>query len=69
VKRLVIQAQLLVFGRCYCASSNGEELMDTLDDLRGMSVAVPVKTWAERSAIRRERRSGQQWRVTKWVAT
>jgi hypothetical protein len=65
VKRRWIKMQLKLFGQCYCATSR-RDAMDHLRDLGDTAVAVPTKAWAQRTANRNERKSGQTWYVTKW---
>ena len=65
MKRHLIKFQLRLFGRCYCATSRPDSI-DHLRDLGEFTFAVPTRSWAERTAQRREKKSGVPWTVTKW---
>jgi hypothetical protein len=69
VKRWLVKVELRLFGRCYCAVAEGEHSgdRDSLVGLKHLSVPVPKRAWAERTANRRSQRSGNPWTVTKWT--
>ena len=70
MKRLVIKAELFVFGRCYCAVVEREPGLsyDDLDDLAGMSFPARTRRGAERKVRRLAAKHGDTaWVVTKWT--